>query len=143
MAYLQRNVYLLWQIPEHEHIERLQEQQAILQGICIRESSGEETRQHRQKISELTARLQESLQVVGEEEWTEQNIKKTIEPFIKSIGCVSDEKSFQPWGWKFLRWVVNASAHGPALISSMVFLGREETLGRVSQASQVAQSMEV
>ncbi|KAI3336566.1 hypothetical protein HD806DRAFT_517705 [Xylariaceae sp. AK1471] len=143
MAYLKRNVYLLWQIPEQEHRERLQDQQALLQKISVRENKEGETQQYKQKVSELNATLQELLQGIREEDWTEQNIKKTIEPFIKSIGYVSDEKPFQAWGWKFLRWVVNASAHGPALISSMVFLGKGETLARVSQANQVARSMEV
>lgn len=139
MEYLRRNVYLLWQIPEQEHRERLQDQQAVLQNLCVRESNGEQTQQ---KVSELTTTLQESLQGISEEDWTEQNIKKSMETFIKSIGYVSDVKPFNAWGWKFLRWVVNASAHGPALISSMVFLGKGETLARVSQASQVARNME-
>jgi glutamyl-tRNA synthetase len=142
MAYLKRNVYLLWQIPEQEHEERLQEQHSLLQNIFIRESGEEETQLQKRKVSELTATLREALQRV-QNDWTEQNVKKAIEPFIKSICYVSDEKPPQAWGWKFLRWVVTASAPGPALISNMVFLGKEETLARVSQAHQVAQDMDV
>ncbi|KAF2965785.1 hypothetical protein GQX73_g7787 [Xylaria multiplex] len=142
MDFLKRNVYLLWEIPVQEYRVRLQEQGALLNNIVIRESGEGEAQQHSQKVSDLAATLLESLRGISEEDWTEQNIKNTIGPFVKSIGHVSDEKSFQAWGWKFLRWVVSASAAGPALIPSMVFLGKEETLKRVSQASQVAQSIE-
>ncbi|GAW24307.1 hypothetical protein ANO14919_138910 [Xylariales sp. No.14919] len=143
MDFLKRNVYLLWAIPEQEYRVRLQEQQAFLNKIVVREISGEEVQQHSRKVSELTVTLLESLRGIPEENWTEQNIKRTIGPFIKSIVYVSDEKLVQAWGWKFLRWVVSASAAGPALMRSIVFLGKEETLARVSQAGQVAQRMEV
>ncbi|KAI0911930.1 hypothetical protein F4823DRAFT_623243 [Ustulina deusta] len=142
MDFLKRNVYLLWEIPDEEYGARLQDQQGLLSNVVVREGSGEETQQHARKISELAATLLESLRGIPAEGWTEQNIKDNIGPFVKSIGYVSDEKGFQAWGWKFLRWVVSASAAGPALIPSMAFLGKEETLARVSQASQVAQSME-
>ncbi|KAI0542391.1 hypothetical protein GGR58DRAFT_306730 [Xylaria digitata] len=142
MDFLKRNVYLLWEIPVEEYRVRLQEQEALLNNIVIQGSGEGEAQQHSQKVSELAATLLESLQGISEEDWTEQNIKNTIGPFIKSIGHVSGEKPFQAWGWKFLRWVVSASAAGPALIPSMVFLGKGETLKRVSQASQVAQSIE-
>ncbi|KAJ8128920.1 hypothetical protein O1611_g4710 [Lasiodiplodia mahajangana] len=142
MAYLKRNVYLFWEIPEQEYTERLKDQQAILDKIVVRETVGEETQQHPRKVSQLATTLLESLQGIPEEDWTEQNIKSTIGSFIKSIGYLSDEKPFQAWGWKFLRWVVSASAAGPSLVSSMALLGREETLSRVRQASHVAQRME-
>ncbi|KAI0431504.1 hypothetical protein F5Y09DRAFT_193523 [Xylaria sp. FL1042] len=141
MDFLMRNVYLLWEVPEQEYRARLQDQQDLLSKIVVREGSGEETQQHARKISELTATLLEALRDIPAEDWTEQKIKSHIGPFIKSIGYVSDEKGFQAWGWKFLRWVVSASTAGPALIPSMVFLGKEETLARVSQASQIAQNM--
>ncbi|KAI1431406.1 hypothetical protein GGR50DRAFT_79826 [Xylaria sp. CBS 124048] len=142
LIYLRRNVYLIWQIPEQEHRDRLQDQQNIFGKIIVRENNGEETQQHTtQKVSELTATLRASLQGIPEEDWMEQTIKKTISPFIKSICCASDEKPLQPWGWKFLRWVINASAAGPGLIPSMVFLGKEKTLARVSQAYQIAEGM--
>ncbi|KAI0458359.1 hypothetical protein F5B21DRAFT_460814 [Xylaria acuta] len=142
MDYLKRNTYLLWEIPEQEYRDRLEDHHAFLNKIVIQESIGEETQRHTRKVSELSTTLLESLQSIPETDWTEQNIKSTIGPFIKSIGYVSDEKPFQAWGWKFLRWVVSASAAGPALIPSMVVLGKEETLARVSQAGQVAQRME-
>ncbi|KAI0476984.1 hypothetical protein F4859DRAFT_514316 [Xylaria cf. heliscus] len=138
MDYLKRNAYLLWEIPEQEYRERLQDHQELRNRIVVQESVGEETQQHARKVSELATTLLESLQGIPEADWTEQNIKSTIGPFIKSIGYVSDEKPFQAWGWKFLRWVISASAAGPALIPSMVFLGKEQTLARVSQASQIA-----
>ncbi|GAP86501.1 putative glutamyl-tRNA synthetase [Rosellinia necatrix] len=142
IEYLKRNIYLLWEIPEQEHRERLQDQQALLDKIVVREGTGEETQQHAQKVSELAVTLYESLRGIPEADWNEPNIKNIIGPFIKSIGYISDEKLVQAWGWKFLRWVVSASTAGPALIPSMVFLGKEEILVRVGQASRVAQSME-
>ncbi|KAI1151188.1 hypothetical protein F4825DRAFT_423881 [Nemania diffusa] len=142
IAYVKRNAYLLWEIPEQEYIERLQDEQAILNKIVVRENAGEETQQHSRKVSELTTTLLEHLQGIPEEDWTEQNIKNIIGPFIKSVGFLSDEKPVQAWGWKFLRWVVSASAAGPALIPSMVFIGKEETLLRVRQANQVARGMD-
>ncbi|KAI8635031.1 hypothetical protein F5Y19DRAFT_461488 [Xylariaceae sp. FL1651] len=142
MAFLKRNVYILWQIPEQEHTERLQEQQDILQNIFLRNENSEGTQQQKRQVSELTATLEELLQTVRGEDWTEQNIKRAISPFIKAICYASDQK-IQPWGWKFLRWVVNASAAGPALIPSMVFLGQNETLERVIQAHRVAKSLEI
>ncbi|KAI0115808.1 hypothetical protein GGR51DRAFT_546122 [Nemania sp. FL0031] len=142
MAYLKRNVYLFWEIPEQEYIDRLQDQQAILNKIVVQETIGGETQKHPRKVSELATTLLECLRGIPEEDWTEQNIKSTIGPFIKSIGYFSDEKPFQAWGWKFLRWVVSASTAGPALVPSMVLLGKEQTLSRVRRAGRVAQRME-
>ncbi|KAI0443866.1 hypothetical protein F4803DRAFT_561369 [Xylaria telfairii] len=139
--YLKRNAYLLWEIPKQEYRDRLQDHKPLLSKIVVQERIGEQTRQRAQKVSELATTLLGSLEGIPETDWTEQNIKNTIGPFIKSIGYVSDEKPFQVWGWKFLRWVISASAAGPALIPSMVFIGKEETLARVSQASQVASHM--
>ncbi|KAI0976034.1 hypothetical protein F4678DRAFT_469111 [Xylaria arbuscula] len=141
MDFLKRNVYLLWEIPEEEYRTRLQDQQGLWSDIVVREGSGEETQLQARKISELAATLLGSLRDIPGEDWTEQNIKDHIGPFIKSIGYVSHEKGFQAWGWKFLRWVISASAAGPALIPSMVFLGKEETLARVGRASQVAENI--
>ncbi|KAJ8121725.1 hypothetical protein ONZ43_g1896 [Nemania bipapillata] len=143
VAHIQRSVYLLWEIPEEEYMERLVDQQAILDRIVVQESVGGETQQHSRKVSELATTLLESLQAIPEGNWTEQNIKDAIGPFIKSIGYVSDEQPVHAWGWKFLRWVISASAAGPALIASMVFLGKEKVLSRVLQASQIAQRMGV
>ncbi|KAI0400952.1 hypothetical protein F4802DRAFT_582464 [Xylaria palmicola] len=142
VAFLQRNAYLLWDIPEEEYRERLRDQQAILDKIVVQEKVGAETLPRLRRVSELGAALLESLQSIPAENWTEHGIKSTIGPFIKSIGYVSDEKPVQAWGWKYLRWVISASAAGPALIPSMAFLGKEGTLARVSRASQVAQRME-
>lgn len=141
LAYLKRNVYLLWEIPKEEHRERLKDQQAILDKIVVRKDTGEKTRQQARKVSELATTLYDSLEDIPEDDWTEQKIKNTIGPLIKSISYVSDEKQVQAWGWKFLRWVVSASAAGPALIPSMVMIGKEETLWRVMQACRVAQRM--
>ncbi|KAI1420565.1 hypothetical protein F5Y12DRAFT_791274 [Xylaria sp. FL1777] len=143
MDFIKRNAYLLWDIPEEKYRARLQNKGDLINKIVVREGSGEEIQHHARKISELTTTLLESLQGMPAEDWTEENIQKNIGPFIRSIGYVSVEQWFQPWGWKFLRWVVSASADGPALIPSMVFLGKEETLARVSRANQVAQSVEV
>ncbi|KAI0816645.1 hypothetical protein GGR55DRAFT_247335 [Xylaria sp. FL0064] len=139
--FLKRNVYLLWNIPEQEYRARLEDQQDLLSKVVVREGRGEETQHHARTISELTDTLSESLGAIPAEEWTAQNIKKVIGPFLKSIGYLSDEKGFQAWGWIFLRWVVSASTAGPAVIPSMVLLGKEETLARVNRANQVAQSM--
>lgn len=142
LDYLKRNMYLLWEIPEEEHRERLQEQGDVLDKIVVREDiGGEGQQQHARKVSELTTTLLGSLQAISEENWTEPSIKTAIAPFVKSIAYLADGTPGKAWGWKFLRWVVNASAAGPALIPSMVFLGKGETLARVSQAGQVAQRM--
>lgn len=143
LAYLKRNAYLLWEIPELEHQERLQDQQVILGRIVVGVSAGTETRQYERKVSELVAELLDILLEIPVEDWTEQKIKAAIGPLIKSIRYVPENnKPDQAWGWKFLRWVVSASAPGPALIPSMVLLGQEETISRVRQACQVAQRMQ-
>ncbi|KAI1304307.1 hypothetical protein F5Y03DRAFT_384796 [Xylaria venustula] len=141
MDFLKRNVYLLWEIPEEEYRTRLRDQQGVFSDIVVRERSEEQSQLQARKISELATTLLESLRGIPEEDWTEQSIKDHIGPFIKSIGYVSREKGFQARGWKFLRWVISASAAGPALIPSMVFLGKDETLARVSRASRVAENM--
>ncbi|KAI1354558.1 hypothetical protein F5Y01DRAFT_254204 [Xylaria sp. FL0043] len=141
MDFLQRNVYLLWDIPEQEYRARLEDQRDLLSKIVVREGRRGERQHHARKIYELTDTLSETLGAIPAEEWTEQNIKQVIGPFIKSIGYLSDERGFQGWGWKFLRWVVSASTSGPALIPSMVLLGKDETLARVNRASRVAQNM--
>ncbi|KAI1738332.1 hypothetical protein F4680DRAFT_187626 [Xylaria scruposa] len=137
--YLKRNVWLVWAIPHNEHEYRLREYEPLLNKIVIQESTGPV---HEPKFSELTTTLLGFLQDIPETDWREKNIKSTIGPLIKSIGYYSEEKPFHAWGWKFLRWVVTASAAGPALIPSMVLLGKEETLDRVRQAGLVAKSRE-
>ncbi|KAI0554955.1 hypothetical protein F4679DRAFT_579299 [Xylaria curta] len=137
--YLKRNVWLVWSIPFNEHKYRLQEYEPLLDKIIIQESAGPV---RELKLSELTTTLLGSLQGIPETDWTEKNIKSTVGPLIKSIGYHSEEKPFHAWGWKFLRWVVTASAAGPALIPSMVLLGKEETLDRVRQAGIIAASRE-
>ncbi|KAI0860995.1 hypothetical protein F4860DRAFT_477511 [Xylaria cubensis] len=132
--YLKRNVWLVWEIPPNEHEYRLKEYEPLLDKLFVQASVEEPE----QKLSELTATLLEYLQGIPKTDWMEENIKSTIGPFIKSIGYYSEEKPFNAWGWKFLRWVVTASAAGPALIPSMVLLGKEETLDRVQQAGRVA-----
>ncbi|KAI2642792.1 hypothetical protein GGS21DRAFT_192991 [Xylaria nigripes] len=139
MAFLKRNVYLLWQIPEQEHKVRLQDQGTLFSGIFVKETVEGETKQHSRKVSELAATLHESLQAISGEDWTEKRLKEIIKPFIKSLWYAADEKASQAWGWKFLRWVISASTAGPGMIPSMVFLGKEETLARVSQAHRIAQ----
>ncbi|KAI1757441.1 hypothetical protein F4782DRAFT_525254 [Xylaria castorea] len=138
MNYLKRNAYLLWKIPEEEHRDRLQDYQALFNKIVVQDRIGDETQQEAQELSDLTITLLESLYDIPEADWTEQNINNAIGPFIKSIGYLSEKMPFNACGWKFLRWVVSASAAGPALIPSMVFLGRGETLARAAQADSVA-----
>ncbi|TRX92428.1 hypothetical protein FHL15_006595 [Xylaria flabelliformis] len=136
--YLKRNVWLVWQIPPNEYEYRLREYEPVLDKLFVQPSVEEPER----KLSELTTTLLGYLQGIPETDWTEKNIKSTIGPFIKSIGYYSEEKPFHHWGWKFLRWVVTASAAGPALIPSMVLLGKDETLVRVRQAGLAASDRE-
>ncbi|KAI0199529.1 hypothetical protein F4808DRAFT_451330 [Astrocystis sublimbata] len=142
MEYLKRNAYLVWQIPEQEYKERLQDDRALLGKISVNEKIGEESQCNPRQVSELAAALLDSLEGISLSDWSEENVKTAIGPFIRSIGYIKDDNQFKVWGWKFLRWVVNASANGPALIPSMVLLGKDETLERVNRAMQVAQRME-
>ncbi|KAI1367826.1 hypothetical protein F5Y08DRAFT_297700 [Xylaria arbuscula] len=143
VSFLKSNVYLIWEVPKEEHEESLRKESQLLGKLVRRESSegGEEQLRPRQ-VSELAEALLASLSELPKEAWTEKGLEQRVKPFVKSIGYVLDEKEgFKPWGWKFLRWVMSASASGLALIPSMVLIGREATLERATDAMKVAQSM--
>lgn len=143
--FVKSNIYLLWEVPEAEYEANLPKEINLLTKIAAPEDSkGEEEQLQSRKVSELTLELLKHLRDHPSGSWTEQDIKESIGPLIKSIGyATAEDEKFKPWGWKFLRWVVNASANGPALILSMVILGKEETLARARRAIHVAQSMGV
>lgn len=44
------------------------------------------------------------------------------------------------WGYHFLRWMLFAGKPGPALVPSMLLLGRDEVLKRVRDAGEAAKS---
>lgn len=140
LEYVKRNAYLLWEIPKEEHIARLQEQQYIWDKMAVQEGNGREARLHWLSISEIAGKLIDALLDIPAADWTEQKIKHTIEPLLKSINHV-DKERILPWGWKFLRWVVSASAPGPAVVSSMVLIGKDETVSRARQTFRVARRM--
>lgn len=135
-TFVKRNIYLLWSIPEQAHQEGLEEKRAQVETLY------EKWADSSRKVSELTAKLREYLEGIPEADWTEEKIKQVIKPFMSSIHVTAGEKSTS-WGWQFLRWVVSAGTAGPAVIPSMVFLQKEETLARVRQAQQVAERMEL
>lgn len=140
--YLKRNPYLLWEIPEEAHRMRLEQQGTVLNNIIVRGDPGEEMQQQARRVSELITMLLEVLQGISEENWTGPGIKTTIAPFAESIACLRDDKPDRIWGWKLLRLAVSVSPVGPSIVPTIAFLGKEETLARMSQACQVAQRME-
>ncbi|KAI1811247.1 hypothetical protein GGS20DRAFT_588721 [Poronia punctata] len=146
MDLLKRYVYLLWTVPEQAHRESLLGNPVTSQSSLVFQrvvdGSGQITQEPR-NISELAARLHGLLEDIPEEKWTEGDIKQAIKPFIENIIITGPNGKTRSWGWQFLRWVVSAGAPGPSVPASMAFVGKGEILGRVSQARQVAENIEL
>ncbi|KAK6843963.1 hypothetical protein PG987_004823 [Apiospora arundinis] len=73
--------------------------------------------------------------------WTKERLEEVLIPRNKSpfamrpssIETPSPETE-EPWGFHLLRWFLFALQPGPALIPSMVVLGKNETMNRIQKA---------
>ncbi|KAJ2979649.1 hypothetical protein NUW58_g7149 [Xylaria curta] len=75
LDYLKRNVYLVWEIPDQEYRERLEDQSGLLDKMFVQENIEGETKQCARKLSEIVVTLQKGLESIPDQDWTEQNIK--------------------------------------------------------------------
>ena len=147
-TYLERNIYLLWQVPELVHFESLEEGMHDLDGLIYRDvqqAASEHSRDVLQQPSQLATKLRDIVLCIDEAEWSRDHIDGYVTPFIKSIFSkpkASPPASQQVWGFHFLRWVLAGLRPGPALIPTLELLGREETVKRVEQAIEVASRWE-
>ena len=147
-AYLERNMYLLWQVPESTYFESLEEGMRDLNSLLYRDSQPEGVEQPEdvlQQPSELAAKLLDLLLRIEDTKWSRDHIDGQVTPFIKSIFSkpkASPPSSDQAWGYHFLRWVLAGLRPGPALIPTLELLGKKETVRRVEQAMDVARRWE-
>ncbi|OTB08484.1 hypothetical protein M426DRAFT_184681 [Hypoxylon sp. CI-4A] len=148
-AYVSRNRYLIWQVPDSLYETSLRQDTATLEEIFTvgqvspDDAAKIEPRRVR-RVSELTSILRNLLQDIKDDQWTKEGIEAIILPFLKSIYATPRENASetQLWGYHLLRWIIAASRPGPALIPSMAVLGRGETMKRVEKACKVARSIE-
>ncbi|KAI8963552.1 hypothetical protein F5Y11DRAFT_143351 [Daldinia sp. FL1419] len=168
-SYVARNRFLIWQVPEGLYRASLKQEIAAVDQIFTtpepnyteeEETSLSEKNSHEEQrlslhiIPELVATLRSLLQNIPESKWTQEGIEAAILPFLRFIYATPkkehDLKTIskivkqepQLWGYHLLRWIVAASRPGPALIPSLVVLGKEETMRRVDLAYEVAKSEE-
>ncbi|KAI0013936.1 hypothetical protein F4779DRAFT_299087 [Xylariaceae sp. FL0662B] len=140
-AFLDRNAYLVWKIPDSVYAASLDaEIRALLSGngagATLADATAADTT--RARVSELVAVLRDLLRPIGDGEWTKECIDEALTPFVTSPRSAPRDGATQAWGYHLLRWIVAAMRPGPALYASMAVLGRAETLRRVEQAYGVA-----
>lgn len=58
--------------------------------------------------------------------------------YARSEPSADGSKDSKLWGYHFLRWILFAGKPGPALVPSMMLLGRDEVLTRVRNAAEAA-----
>ena len=147
-TYLERNMYLLWQVPESVYFESLEEGMRDFVNLTYRDVQQTEAEQPGnalQQPSQLAAKLRKIVLHVDDTKWSRDHLGEYITPFMKSIfskSKASPPSSYEVWGFHFLRWVLAGLRPGPALIPTLELLGKEETIRRVEQAIEVASRWE-
>lgn len=144
-TYLERNMYILWQVPESVYVSSLQEEMDSLSGLFYRsippggEGQPEDTPC---QLSELVAKLRDLILNINDAVWSKSHIDEQINPFIKSVFSDSKTSSYQNWGYHLLRWVLAGLQPGPSVSPTMEILGKEETMRRFQQAVDIAERWE-
>lgn len=144
-TYLERNMYLLWQVPELVYLKSLHQEMDGLRGFFYREAqqNGEgQPDDTPQQLSELVAKLRNILLGINEAEWSKSHIDEQVTPFIKSVFSETKTSSYQNWGFHLLRWILAGLQPGPALFPTMEILGKEETTRRVEKSMDIARHWE-
>lgn len=142
-TYLERNMYLLWQVPDSLYLKSLREEMDGLCGFFYREAqkNGDGEGQPDdvpQQLSELVTRLRGILLGISDAEWSRNHIDEQVTPFVNSVFSKPKTSPYQNWGFHLLRWVLAGLQPGPALFPTIEILGKEETMRRVEQAIDIA-----
>ncbi|KAK8046394.1 glutamyl-tRNA synthetase [Apiospora saccharicola] len=140
-SYVQRNRYLFWTVPAELYRQTLLEALRELRHLFVRTSAAaaadgsiEET-DTEMSAAGVAGLFADALRDIPADEasWTKERLEEVLNPLIKSIFAMRAETQ-EPWGFHMLRWFLCALQPGPALVPSMVVLGKEETMGRIQRA---------
>jgi hypothetical protein len=141
--YILRNMYLLWEVPRAVYAETLDEAMRQVRSLYIQAATPEGAKddeffENPSTPSDLVARFDTLLRDVPAREWTKERLEAPVSALIKTIYGQPVTGQHSLWGFHILRWVLCAMKSGPALVPSMVVLGREEVLRRFEVARDVA-----
>lgn len=149
--YVLRNMYLLWEVPEIIYAETLSSAMEDVASLYIRvpnpardpeNLSAEEHTEITVSPSDLVSRFRSLVSDIPAEEWTQEQLEPPVTALIKSIFAQPVTGSQNIWGFHMLRWILCALKSGPALVPSMVVLGREEVMRRFDVTEDVARRWE-
>ncbi|KAI0022092.1 hypothetical protein F4780DRAFT_778103 [Xylariomycetidae sp. FL0641] len=140
-SYVERNGYLVWEPPDAAYAAFFARELAApaeFRLLLDGDDSPEGTlRPARTLVEELHRRLHE---VGGDgDDWTRARLEEKLNPFLKAVVRVGPPD--RPFGQQLLRYVVAAGRPGPALIPSLLVLGRDRTLARADTAYRFAREL--
>ncbi|KAK8034815.1 hypothetical protein PG993_009810 [Apiospora rasikravindrae] len=143
-SYVKRNRYLFWTVPTELYRQTLLEGLRELRCLFVRTpasvAADNGTEQHtdsEMNAAGIAGLFADALRDIPADEssWTKERLEEALNPLIKSIyGMRTSPETQEPWGFHMLRWFLFALQPGPALIPSMVVLGKAETMGRIQRA---------
>ncbi|KAK8031215.1 hypothetical protein PG990_000949 [Apiospora arundinis] len=143
-SYVRRNRYLFWTVPTELYRQTLNDGMQELDYLFLRASESDKT-DAKMSAVEITTVFADALRGIPADEssWTKERLEEVLNPLIKSIFAMrsaseassSAKTEEEPWGFHMLRWFLFALQPGPALIPSMVVLGKEETMNRIRKAT--------
>ncbi|KAK8100548.1 hypothetical protein PG999_010922 [Apiospora kogelbergensis] len=147
-SFVQRNRYLFWTVPSKVYQQTLSEGMREFDHLFIRTSETTPEQGHidaPRSAVEITTAFADALRDIPADEssWTVKRLQEVLNPLMKSIvglrSIIDDSKSStetreKPWGFSIVRWFLFALQPGPALIPSMVVLGKTETMARIQKA---------
>lgn len=140
-SYVRRNRYLFWTVPTALYRQTLLDALRELRHLFVRTPATAaaddttvqtDTEMNAAAIAGLFADALRDIPA-DEASWTKERLEEALNPLIKSIFALRAETQ-EPWGFHMLRWFLCALQPGPALVPSMVVLGKEETMGRIRRA---------
>ncbi|KAK8066127.1 glutamyl-tRNA synthetase [Apiospora hydei] len=145
-SYVKRNRYLIWTVPTELYRQTLLEGLRDVRCLFVRSpadaaaESGTVEQQHTDSEMDaagIAGLFADALRDIPADEssWTKERLEEVLNPLIKSIyGMRTSPETEEPWGFHMLRWFLCALQPGPALIPSMVVLGKTETMNRIQRA---------
>lgn len=140
-SYVQRTRYLFWTVPTTMYrqtlVEALREVRHLFVRIPVAAAADQSTEHTDTEMNavDIAQLITDAVRDIPADEasWTKERLEEALNPLIKSIFAVREEAQ-EPWGFHMLRWFMCALQPGPALVPSMVVLGKEETMSRIQRA---------
>lgn len=152
VKFVKRNEYLIWRPVPSSFSSSLASSMSPFSTLYLRDTtteSGDARNMDTATTPAALAGMYEALLTTGipNEAWESSSSGGALEEkvnalcqriFAQSPSSETTAPDMKLWGYHFLRWMLFAGKPGPAMVPSMLLLGREEVLKRVYEAGTVA-----